>query len=575
VIETSEFNLSSFCGSHYPPVFNCSGNAEGAQFTVFFSGGLDMRCNKFLVIGVILLLIGSLQACKRSSSPDNGTVSQTGTLSVLVTDAPGDFDHVFITVKDIWFHTSDSAGPNEAGWIKKPLSSPKTIDLLTLTNGTMQSLWSEVTLTVGDYQQIRLVLADSDDPLTASAAALNLSYNNEVKDNNVDYPLHIPDASHGILLVGHFTITDGGNLRLAIDFDADHDIVEFRHNEEYVLKPRLRYFDLDNAGAIIGTLSTGTTFTAAPRFVIKVEGLSDDGTYHVVKRWTVPNADGSFVLYPVSTATMSTYDVLVRGLDYRTVIIKGVPVIKGTTPTSGASNLGTISMMAATAADFVSNGSITSPTGAWVNFYQTLPGTGEVPYEIRFRHFLPLTGTFSAYPLSSEPILVGTYGTPPISLISTTPVEGAGIYQAVADAILYERSGWGNFVLTSSPTVTFSPLFVQSSWSANTISGNITMHNPNKMNGVMNNGIVFAVHGGMIVNAVDVDSQMATGGPYTMPNMPGGTPGDPHPLAFYGVEAIGWDSLTPRPHRAIAIPAIADLRTGDDTSVTMDMLPLW
>jgi hypothetical protein len=83
------------------------------------------------------------------------------------------------------------------------------------------------------------------------------------------------------------------------------------------------------------------------------------------------------------------------------------------------------------------------------------------------------------------------------------------------------------------------------------------------------------VHGGMIVNAVDVDSQMATGGPYTMPNMPGGTLADPHPLAFYGVEAIGWDSLTPRPHRAIAIPAIADLRTGDDTSVTMDMLPLW
>jgi hypothetical protein len=102
------------------------------------------------------------------------------------------------------------------------------------------------------------------------------------------------------------------------------------------------------------------------------------------------------------------------------------------------------------------------------------------------------------------------------------------------------------------------------------------MHNQNTMNGMMDSGIVFAVHGGMIVNAVDVNSQMhmAMGGSYTMPNMPGGTPGKPHSLAFYGVEAIGWDSLHPRLHRAIAIPAIADLRTGDDTNVTMDMLPL-
>jgi hypothetical protein len=312
--------------------------------------------------------------------------------------------------------------------------------------------------------------------------------------------------------------------------------------------------------------------------VIKAEGLSGDGTYHVVNRWTVPKADGSFVLYPISAMTTSTYDVLVRGLDYQTVIIKGVPVTRGTTPTSGATDIGTITMTAATIPDFVSNGSITSPTGAWVNFYQTLHGAGEVPYEIRFRNFLPLTGTFPGYPLSSEPILMGTYnGTPTTALTSTTPMEGAGNYQAVADAILYNRSAWGNLISASSPTVTIAMLSVQSSWSANNISGNIIMSNPNKMGGMMDSGILFAVHGGMIVNRVDVSPQMqmATGGVYTMSNMPGGTPGNPHPLAFYGVEAIGWNSLSPRLHRAIAIPAIADLRTGDDTSVTMDMLPLW
>ena len=59
----------------------------------------------------------------------------------------------------------------------------------------------------------------------------------------------------------------------------------------------------------------------------------------------------------------------------------------------------------------------------------------------------------------------------------------------------------------------------------------------------MDNGV--HVHGGMIVNAMSVGqsagNQMATGGTYTMPNMPGG-----HRRilshAFYGVEAIGWSS---------------------------------
>lgn len=543
-----------------------------------------MNQQKYSAVLISVLLAVAVQGCSKSSSSDSLITtssgnSPSGSLSVMVTDAPGDFDNVYITVKDIWFHTSESAGPSEAGWVKKPLASPVTVDLLTLANGTMSSLWSGITLSVGDYQQIRLVLADSDDALTISATALGLSYNNEVKDNGVEYPLHIPDAGHGILLAGHFRITDGGTLRLAIDFDADNDVVEFRRGQEYVLKPRLRYFDLDNTGAIIGTLSTGTSFTAAPRFVIKAERLSDDGSYHVVNRWTVPKADGSFVLYPVSAVTTSTYDVLVRGLDYRTVIIKGVPVTRGTTTSSGATDIGTISMTAAVTPDFVSNGSITSPTGAWVNFYQTLPGTGELPYEIRFRHFLPLTGEFADYPLSNEPILVGMYGTPPISLTTTTPAEGVGRYQAVADAILYNRSGWGNIVSVSSPTVTITPLSVQPSWSANTISGNITMSRPTMMNNKMDNGIVFAVHGGMIVNAVEVNSQMAVGGSYTMPNMPGGTPGSPHPLAFYGIEAVGWSSA-PMPHsmrryRAIAIPAIADIRTSDDSSVAMDMLPLW
>jgi hypothetical protein len=106
------------------------------------------------------------------------------------------------------------------------------------------------------------------------------------------------------------------------------------------------------------------------------------------------------------------------------------------------------------------------------------------------------------------------------------------------------------------------------------------MSNPVKMNGFLDTGVLFAVYGGMIVNTIHVDSLMATGGAYTMPNIPGGTPAKPLLLAFYGVDAIGWSSTAINPvsmrhYKAIALPAIADLRIGDDTSTDLDLFPLW
>ena len=527
---------------------------------------------------MMFMAVAILQACgSNSSSSSNNNATSAGTLSVLVTDAPGYFDHAYITVKDIWFHTSSTAGPNEAGWVKKPLAAPVTVDLLTLSNGGMQSLWSDVSLAAGNYQQIRLILAGTEDALTASAQSMNLQYNNEVVTGNTVSPLHVPDAPHGIKLNGVFTVAAGGTLRLAIDFDAGHDIVDFRTGE-YVLKPRLTYFDLDHAGAIIGklALASGGSITT-PRFVIKAERLTSDGTntYHMVRRWTVPKPDGTFILYPVSTLVTGTWDVVVRGLGHQTVIIKGVPITTGSTPASGATDLGTITMTAAGTQDYLSSATITSPTGAWSIFSQT-PGAGEYPYEIRFRHFHPLTGRFTGFPLSSMPLLVGSYTTGTITFSTITPQEGVGGYRAVAAADLFDRSSYQT-VTASTPSVTFPALMVTLPYQGNSVTGAISMTMPVKMDNKMDNGVLFAVHGGMIVNAMSVDSQMASNGTYTMTNLPGGST-TALPGAFYGIEALGWSStpmpMSSQPYSAYAIPQVVDLRTGNDTA-NMQMVPLW
>jgi hypothetical protein len=543
-----------------------------------------MKRPKIQILFMAVLVVIALQAC--GGSGGGGGSIPTGAVQLSLMDAPGEFDHVYITVKDLWFHTSDAADPGAGNWLKYPLSTPVTLDLLSLTNGALQSLWNNIQLPTGNYRQIRLFLV----PTSTANPPAGHQYFNEVVAGSSTSPLHIPDAEHGIKLVGAFSVMAGETLKLAIDFDAGHDIVELHEGLDYVLKPRLNYFDLDNAGAIIGKLSTGGTFTDAARFVIKAERLATNkellesgstNTFHVIRRWTVPKADGSFILYPVSTLVTGTWDVVVRGLNTKTMIIKEVPVIKGSTPLSGATDLGTLTTSTTSTPDYAVAGTIQSPTGAWVQFYQTLPGAGEYPYEIRFRHFNPLWGGFRQnFLLNDDQIQVGTFVSSGATLSFTpvTPVSGTGTYSAVAGAILFRRSTPA-LVTHSTTTVPFPTLAVMPPYTSRKVTGMITLGTTTmmnmKMNGKMDSGLLFAVKGGMIVNAMPLPTQMTAGGPYTLSNLPGGSPATPLPGAFYGVDAIGWQSSSPLGiYRALAIPRIVDLRTGDD-SAPMDMLPLW
>jgi len=525
-----------------------------------------------------IIAVFIIQACGKSSSSDTGSTAQTAALSVMVTDAPGNFDHVYITVKKVALHLKEEAEPgqNAGEWVGAVLNPPVTIDLLNLGSGSnLQTLLENVSLPAGAYKQIRLFLA----PTYAANPPAGHLYYNEVftAGSTTAAPLRVPDVDDGIQLLGAFTLTGGSTLRLAIDFDANDDVVDFNNGQEYILKPRLAYFDLDNAGAIVGQIRTSGTFTQAPRFVIKAEKLNPDGTYHVVHRSAAPDASGRFILYPVSAATATvSYDILVRGIGYQTTIIKNVPVNRETTPASNPTAIPMITMVAGT--DYSASASIGSPTGAWVNFYQTLPGPGEAPYEIRFKHFHPITASFTGYRLSNSPLQVGTYNASAISTSAVAAVEGAGGYQVVADAILYDQGAFPGSatpnITASAPTVTFGSLGVSSPFTAHSVAGSIDMSSLSSvMMSQMSKGYVFAVHGGMIVNAKDVGATMtAGGGSYTLTNLPGGTTANPHPRAFYRVEAVGWSPSHPLSVRAMAVPpGLADLRKGDATGITLNM----
>ena len=558
--------------------------------------------------GIILLSLSLLLSSCGGGGGGGGAQSsastQNGIVSLAITDAPGlDFDHVWITVKEVWFHTSDAAGPDESGWLKYPLASPMTVDLVALTNGNLTNISSGFTLPAGNYQQIRLFLASTDDALVVNpnppSGQVPLKHNNEVdlqvNGNSYQAPLRILSPAQGIALPGSFQVPNGGTLRLVIDFDVGNDVVKTIGglNPEFILKPRLKYFNLGSAGAIAGAIDPGVIRSASVpnggfNFVIHAE--ESDGDYYVVRRSTTIKSDGTFVLYPLAAdPDGKTYDIVLRGRNVDTVIIKSVPVYQGTTPHNNPTNIGPAFVEEQFSNEILMNYNNTEfsanlsgpvrPTGSWVNFYQTLPGE-TIPYEIRYRHLNPYTGQFAdAIELSTGRIYVGTYGPDPgIFLEAKTPLEGLGGYKVTFEALHFARTSGSNLTGTAGQqNVPISPaiLPVKQGLSANTLAG--TLRVPFQRLD-LDTGYILACRNGVIVDAINAGASgtktMSNGGPYSF-TLPGGSASSVLRGAFYTVHAIGWRDGAMATTLSAGFPRIGNLRRGDDTDVDIYMFKLW
>ena len=180
------------------------------------------------------LLLFAMIGCGGSGDTANPS-SQTGTISLNLTDAPGDYKAVYVTIKEVHVHVQD----NNESW--KLISSPnKTFDLLTLRNGVRTSLGLN-DLPVGTYTQIRLLLSsvsDGEDNLLDTPHP----YGNYVLFNdNTTQELKVPSGlKNGIKLVGNFTITANTTTVITLDFDADKSVVKAGNSGQWLLKPVIK-----------------------------------------------------------------------------------------------------------------------------------------------------------------------------------------------------------------------------------------------------------------------------------------------------------------------------------------------
>ncbi|HEY5975667.1 MAG TPA: DUF4382 domain-containing protein [Geobacteraceae bacterium] len=432
-----------------------------------------LRTRLFSGLCAMTILALLLAGCGSSGgSGTTSTAASTGTVKVSLTDAPTtSLDHVWVTVKEIRFHLSDLCDdPDDGGWLHYPLATPVTLDLAALNNGIWSTLWDHIVLPVGNYQQIRVILAGTDDPLASSAVAKGLTYNNQVDDTGAAFPLIIPAAKNGIKLIGSFQVTAATPLHIVVDFDVTHDVVE-TGSGKYILKPRLKYHVISTpqTAAITGTVlrPDGTAFAnyTGVNVVIKAEAPetitfanTSSATLMGIKRSTTVRPDGTFVLYPLPASPGKTYDLVVRGNAVRTMILRDVPADPGTTKDDPSM----FSIKLRLGRDYLASAQVVNANtthyepalGASVGFYQTLPGPGEIPYLIRFRHVNPLFGTFGNFPLAFGDLLVGTFDPKALlqSFSAVEPLEGPDSYAALATSPFF----WPSRPKLYSPIDTFN-----------------------------------------------------------------------------------------------------------------------
>ncbi len=261
-----------------------------------------MRRNFFIV--TLLVIAGTLFlfSCSSDDStpePNGGTAKVT----MRLTDAPGDYDAVYIDIQRVEVTIEGSAA------VELTPVRPGVYNLLDFRNG-LDTLLVTADLPAGKVGQIRLILGS----------------NNSVVVNGQTHALNTPSAQQsGLKLNLQEELVAGGAYEFWIDFDAGNSIVE-TGNGKYNLKPVVRAFSATTNGQI-----KGYVFPAAALTTVYVTDGVDTYT-------AIPNPDGFFIIKGLPQGTYSvTLDASVAL--YTDVTLSNINVTYGQVTDIGTTTL--------------------------------------------------------------------------------------------------------------------------------------------------------------------------------------------------------------------------------------------
>lgn len=348
-----------------------------------------------------------------SACSSGGGSGETGTLNLLLTDAPAcGYDHVYVTVDHV------EISPDGGRWTTVPVTAGLgRIDLLSLTNGALLSLGSSP-LAAGTYQQVRLVLQDN----AASAPWANALV---LTGSTTELPLKTPSGQQsGYKIRGPFTVQANTLADLVLDFDACQSIVAAGASGQHLLKPVVTATAQVVSGAIAGTAQPGA----------QVSAQQPSSTGAVVVKSTVADAStGAFTLSPVLASDVGgQVDVVVvppasvaSAVGSMTSIVQSVPITAGAT-----TQIGSVPTVSSTVYPVTGSVTVAGAAGAAnLSATQTLSSTSRTYW---VANTLATSGSYGLALAASGP-RVSTYSTSlPLTFTTITNPADVGIYQLQA-----------------------------------------------------------------------------------------------------------------------------------------------
>jgi hypothetical protein len=214
-------------------------------------------------------------------------------------------------------------------------------------------------------------------------------------------------------------------------------------------------------------------------------------------------------------------------------------------------NIGTLTPRAASTFKVNLNATNPLPAGALVGFYQTLPGSNEVPYLIDSQPIDPFTRTFNADVAESlGTIDYGTYSSgSTVSMTAADPTEGAATYRVAGTAAPLFADGaltatvTGQSGSTTTASVAVPTLAAVSGATLNTTTVTIGKSSSTKYN----KGELIFSHDGGIVQTVPIDSVLtqSANATLTISGLPGGGSAGTFADGLYDVSVRVWNTSNP------------------------------
>ncbi|MCY2686390.1 DUF4382 domain-containing protein [Salinimicrobium sp. TH3] len=247
-------------------------------------------------------LLTGLVSC---SSDDNsgGTEEGTAKVAVKLTDAPGDYKHVYVEVEDVMIKTT-AEGSEEEGWTSLEGVNKGVIDLLSLTGGVSELL-VETEIEAGYLHQIRLVLGDNNTVVVM---------NGEQKQ---EFALKTPSAQQsGLKVKVEQELEANAEYTFILDFDVDKS-VKSTTTDGYNLHPVIRMGVEENSGSIKGSVHPTTEQT-----LISVQNATVNASAYT-------DANGNFQVHGLPAGTYKVTATPAAGLGLNVSTVNNVAVGQG------------------------------------------------------------------------------------------------------------------------------------------------------------------------------------------------------------------------------------------------------